>query len=54
MRDGKIALGALNVTAKPRGTGLGLTVVQRVAEAHGGRVSVGGEAGRGASFRQKL
>ncbi len=41
------------VTAKPRGTGLGLTVVQRVAEAHGGRVVVGSE-GPGASFRFEL
>jgi signal transduction histidine kinase len=42
------------VTAKPRGTGLGLTVVQRVAEAHGGRVVVGEHTGRGASFRVEL
>ena len=41
------------VTAKPRGTGLGLTVVQRVAEAHGGRVVIGDRT-RGASFRVEL
>jgi len=42
------------VTAKPRGTGLGLTVVQKVAHAHGGRVVVGGVHGKGASFRVEL
>lgn len=41
------------VTAKPRGTGLGLTVVQRVAEAHGGRVIVP-EREKGAAFRVEL
>ena len=41
------------VTAKPRGTGLGLNVVQRVAEAHGGRVVLA-EEGPGASFRFEL
>lgn len=42
------------VTAKPRGTGLGLTVVHRVAQAHGGRVVVGSAAGTGAAFRVEL
>lgn len=41
------------VTAKPRGTGLGLTVVRRVAEAHGGRVVVNDDR-QGASFRVEL
>lgn len=38
------------VTAKPRGTGLGLTVVRRVAEAHGGKVTVENRE-KGAAFR---
>ena len=41
------------VSAKPRGTGLGLTVVRRVAEAHGGRVRVENRR-RGASFSVDL
>lgn len=37
-------------TKKPHGTGLGLTNVKRIAEAHGGRVSVSGAPGKGARF----
>ncbi len=33
-----------------RGAGLGLAIVQAIAEAHGGRVDVGGEPGQGAVF----
>jgi two-component system, OmpR family, sensor kinase len=32
------------------GTGLGLAIVRAIAQAHGGRVEVGGEPGRGARF----
>ena len=35
---------------KPKGTGLGLAVVQQVAEDHGGRVEVGKAEGGGAAF----
>jgi len=37
-------------TTKPEGTGLGLYVVQEVAAAHHGRVTVSSEMGVGTSF----
>jgi len=37
-------------TTKKEGTGLGLTVVERIIKAHGGRVSVESKLGKGTSF----
>jgi two-component system sensor histidine kinase HydH len=37
-------------STKENGTGLGLAVVQQIAEGHGGRVSVWSEEGKGSRF----
>ena len=37
-------------TTKPEGSGMGLWIVQQIATAHGGTVSVGDAPGRGAVF----
>lgn len=41
-------------TTKPTGTGLGLAIVYRMAESHGGSVSVGNPPGGGAAFVIRL
>ena len=39
---------------RPRGSGLGLSIVKRIADAHGGRVGVDTEPGLGSSFYMEL
>ena len=41
-------------STKPHGTGLGLPLVARVVQTHGGKVSVQSEPGRGTTFRVEL
>lgn len=40
--------------AKARGTGLGLTIVRQIAQAHGGSISVDAQRARGAAFTLRI
>lgn len=41
-------------TTRPRGTGLGLPIVERILEAHGGEVEIRSEVGRGTTVTLKV
>jgi signal transduction histidine kinase len=41
-------------TTKPDGVGLGLAIVSKIVDDHGGRISVSSEVGRGTTFRVSL
>ena len=41
-------------TTKAKGSGLGLAIARRIIEAHGGKITVSGEAGHGCCFQIAL
>src|SRR5262249_49223994 len=41
-------------TTKTKGTGLGMAIARRIIEAHGGEITAGADAGRGAEIRITL
>jgi two-component system, sensor histidine kinase FlrB len=59
-RDGLVANSICRAAANPAftqkasGTGFGLAIVRRTIEAHGGRIAVEANAGRGVTFRIEL
>jgi signal transduction histidine kinase len=42
------------VTTKPKGSGLGLSIVHRIVEAYGGRIDVESSEGQGTLFTLRM
>jgi signal transduction histidine kinase len=42
------------IVSETRGSGLGLTLVKHIAEAHGGRIKIESEPGKGSTFSMIL
>jgi len=52
--EGKAGLFVPGLTTKAHGSGLGLTIVQRIVNDHRGSIAVESEPGRGTTFRMRL
>jgi nitrogen fixation/metabolism regulation signal transduction histidine kinase len=50
----RVQLFTPGLTTKPHGSGLGLTIVQRIVHEHGGRIAVESAPGAGTTFRVHL
>ena len=50
----RAALFVPGLTTKPHGSGLGLTIVQRIVNDHGGSIAVESQPGNGSAFRMRI